>query len=400
MLILNTSFVEPSLDLVTELVRFGRSLRDRGILVGPGQLGRYCSAMALVDPRDLVDLYWAGRACLVSKRDDIAIYDDEFLRFFFRGEDHPVPDEHGPPDADRQDRQCPSDPPAGSSADREVDSKGDGDQESKGEQLGALASLMENLRFRSFATWTEEELRQLPKLMALILPKMPLRQMRRLAPALRGTRFDMRRTARQSMRHEGELLTRAWQDRRQRPRRFVLLIDVSGSMKSHSRAVLHFAYVLSQSELRPEVFCFGTRLTRVTGFLKDRNPNRAVDRASRAVTDWSGGTRIGESLSVFLRDWGRRAELRGSLFLVVSDGLECGDPDLLARQMERLRRLTHTIVWLNPLMGDPAYKPLARGMRAALPHVDRLVAADSVADLETVALLIPQLISPNKTYVT
>jgi uncharacterized protein with von Willebrand factor type A (vWA) domain len=228
--------------------------------------------------------------------------------------------------------------------------------------------------------------------MALIRLKIPLRQTRRFAPAPRGGRFDMRRTVRQSMRHEGELMKRAWRGRRVQPRRVIVLMDVSGSMTAHSRAVLHFAYALSQADLRVEVFCFGTRLTRVTEHLKDRNPTRAVDQASRAVADWSGGTRIGESLALFLRDWGRRGVLRGSVLLLVSDGLERGDPQLLAQQMERLRRLTHAIVWLNPLKGDPAYQPLARGMKAALPHVDQLVAADSVADLEKVALLLPRLI--------
>jgi uncharacterized protein len=361
------------------------------MLVGPDQLGRYCSAFSVVDASDLLDIYWAGRACLVNKQDDIAIYDDEFLRFFLEIDDQ-LPESIGGLQAVGDDRRGPSDSPAATGAKREVHSDGDEGEDSDGEQVGAVASAMEVLRLRSLTTWTEDELRQLPTLMASIRLKLPLRQTRRLAPASRGSRFDLRRTVRQSLRHEGEFVKRAWKGRRHRPRRVVLLMDVSGSMVAHSRAVLHFAYVLGQSDIPLEVFCFGTHLTRVTGLLKDRNPNKAVDRASLAVTDWSGGTRIGESLAIFLRDFGRLGMLRGSVLLLFSDGLERGDPELLGRQMQRLQRLTHAIVWLNPLKGDPAYQPLARGMRAALPHVDRLVAADSLADLQKVALLIPKLI--------
>lgn len=385
-------FVQHSLDLATQLVGFGRSLRDRGMLVGPDQISRYCSAVAMVDPSDVFDLYWAGRACLVNKRDDIATYDEEFQRFFLGIEDEGLlPEKEGPLRENIDESKNGSTGPTGVSTDRASDGQPEGDLESEGEEIGAVASVTEVLRLRSLATWTEDELRQLPSVMALIKLRLPVRQTRRLVPAQRGPRLDVRRTVRRSMRHEGELLTRAWRARRHRPRRVVFLMDVSGSMSAHSRALLHFAYVLLQTELRLEVFCFGTRLTRVTDLLDDRSPNRAVDQASSAVADWSGGTRIGESLALFLRVWGRRGILRGAVLLLASDGLERGDPNLLAQQMARLKRLTHAIVWLNPLKGDPTYQPLARGMRAALPHVDRLVAADTVADLEQVALLIPQV---------
>ena len=245
------------------------------------------------------------------------------------------------------------------------------------------------LRARSLADWTDDELARLPEMLAEIELHLPRRRIRRSRASETGTRLDLRRTVHRSMRHEGELVERAWRRRRDRPRRLVLLIDVSGSMSAHARALLHFAYGLVRSGLGVEVFCFGTRLTRVTELLVGRQPNRAVALATAAVVDWSGGTRIGDSLALFLRRWGTRGTVRGSVVLLFSDGLERGDPSMLASQMARLARLTHAIVWLNPLKGDPGYEPLARGMRAALPHVDRLVAADTIDDLVRLARLIP-----------
>jgi uncharacterized protein with von Willebrand factor type A (vWA) domain len=278
--------------------------------------------------------------------------------------------------------------------DRGHDEAGAGDddaEEDRGERVGAVAASDEILRTRSLAAWTEEELARLPQLMSEIELHLPRRRVRRWRATDAGSRLDLRRTVHRAMRHEGEPLQRAWRRRRDRARRLVLLIDVSGSMSAHARAMLHFAYGVVRSGLGVEVFCFGTRLTRVTELLADRDPDRAVALASGAVLDWSGGTRIGDSLALFLRRWGTRGTVRGSVVLLFSDGLERGEPSMLATQMARLARLTYAIVWLNPLKGDPTYQPLARGMRAALPHVDRLVAADSIDDLARVARLIPKL---------
>jgi uncharacterized protein with von Willebrand factor type A (vWA) domain len=169
-------------------------------------------------------------------------------------------------------------------------------------------------------------------------------------------------------------------------------MDVSGSMAAHARALLHFVYAMRSSGLPVEVFCFGTRLTRITDPLADRDPNRAVERASDAVVDWAGGTRIGDSLGVFLRRWGSRGAVRGAVVLLFSDGLERGSPEALGTNMARLARLAYVVVWLNPLKADPTYEPLTRGMQAAMPHIDRLVAADSFDDLSRVARMIPQLV--------
>ena len=363
------------------------------MVVGTGQISRYCTAIGNLDATSLTDIYWAGRAALVSGRSDGDVYDREFLRFFLGtdaslGMPDTAEDEPGPQGTDAEgasDEQAP--------VDRGVEEAGqdDGD-EGESQDTGAMATAQEILRFRSFSEWTSEELAELPRVMAKMRIRLPMRLSRRLRRSPGGDRLDLRRTVHYSLRHEGEMIRRAWKRRTRRPRPVMMLIDVSGSMAPHSRALLHLAYVMSHAGVRSEVFCFGTRLTRVTDLLDERDPDVAVAAAAAAVADWDGGTRIGDSLRAFLDVWGRRGVLRGSLVLIFSDGLERGDPDVLEAAMARLARLTHRIVWLNPLKADPEYEPLVRGMRAALPHVDRFVSADNLADLESVVRLVPVLV--------
>jgi uncharacterized protein len=189
------------------------------------------------------------------------------------------------------------------------------------------------------------------------------------------------------------LLGRSWRARRPRPRRLVLLLDVSGSMAGYSRALLQFAHSAARAQAIPtEVFCFGTRLTRVTVALRDRRPDDALARAAATVVDWEGGTRIGDAIRAFVRDWGRRGMARGAVVVICSDGLERGDPGALAAEMEKLSRLAHRVVWVNPLKGDPRYQPLARGMAAALPFVDVFVSGHDLASLEVLSDLLPDLV--------
>jgi len=380
-------------ELTEVFVSFARGLRRRGMVVGTGQISRYCTAIGNLDATSLTDIYWAGRAALVSGRSDGDVYDREFLRFFLGtdaslGMPDTAEDEPGPQGTDAEgasDEQAP--------VDRGVEEAGqdDGD-EGESQDTGAMATAQEILRFRSFSEWTSEELAELPRVMAKMRIRLPMRLSRRLRRSPGGDRLDLRRTVHYSLRHEGEMIRRAWKRRTRRPRPVMMLIDVSGSMAPHSRALLHLAYVMSHAGVRSEVFCFGTRLTRVTDLLDERDPDVAVAAAAAAVADWDGGTRIGDSLRAFLDVWGRRGVLRGSLVLIFSDGLERGDPDVLEAAMARLARLTHRIVWLNPLKADPEYEPLVRGMRAALPHVDRFVSADNLADLESVVRLVPVLV--------
>jgi uncharacterized protein with von Willebrand factor type A (vWA) domain len=348
---------------VTTLTRFARALRDEGVVVGSGQVVDFCRAAALVAP---ADLYWAGRATLVSRRDDLPVYDRVF-RSFFAGRRAPRLQPQVRRAAARLELVAPP------------DAREDGTDAAEPEL--ALASPIELLRRKSFSRCTQEELDRLAALMAGLRVSVPKRRTRRRRPAPAGLP-DLRRTIRRSLRTGGEPVRREWRERKRRPRRLVLLLDVSGSMSSYSRALLVFAHAALRGDRRWEAYCFGTRLTPLTRELGAADPNVALRRAAEAVADWDGGTRIGDTLKTFLDRHGHGGVARGAVVVICSDGLEVGDPELLAEQMRRLSRLAHRVVWVNPLKGDPAYEPLARGMHAALPYVDVFVSGHSLESLE------------------
>jgi len=336
-------------DAAETLTLFGRTLRDEGLPVGTGRIADFCRAAAALSPDDL---YWAGRATLLGRPQDVPVYDRVFATFFGEVE----------PDTRTLVRVTA---PA-----QEVD-------------LG-LASPVELLREKSFAQCSPEELAQLAALMGEVPFRLPPRRARRTQASRRGDP-DLRRTLRRSFRTGGEPVERAWRTRRRRPRRLILILDVSGSMADYSRALLMFSHAVLRSDRRFEAFCFGTRLTRLTRALATADLDEALSRAAAEVVDWNGGTRIGDSLKRFLDEYGHRGLARGANVVILSDGLEVGDPDLLAEQMARLSRLAHEVFWLNPLKEDPAYAPLARGMQAALPYVDVFASGHNLASLEAVA---------------
>jgi uncharacterized protein with von Willebrand factor type A (vWA) domain len=349
---------------VERLVTFGRVLRNEGLAVGTGRINDFCRAAALLPPEDL---YWAGRGTLVARRDDIPVYDRVYQAFF--GQAPPVAAEASTPPVKLK---------AGSS--KEAEKGADGEQDVKPELM--LASAVEILKEKSFARCSPDELAQLAELMARVRLAVPTRRSRRLQRARSGAP-DLRRTIRRSFRTGGEPIERSWRERRRRKRRLVLFLDVSGSMASYSRALLVFAHAALRTDPRWEAYCFGTRLTRLTRVLGTVNPDQALKAAADEVFDWDGGTRIGESLQKFLSTQTEVA--RGAVVIVCSDGLEVGDPSLLAAQMARLSRLAYRVIWLNPLKEDPAYEPLARGMSACLPYIDVFVSGHNLASLETLA---------------
>jgi uncharacterized protein len=351
-----------SSDAVERLVGFGRALRREGLRVGTGRIHSFCLAAEQVGVRDL---YWAGRATLVSRHGDLAVYDRVFREFFGGEEPLPMP---------RPRRAVASRPATRPAA-------GGDELESESEPTVALASEVELLKRKSFARCSPEELARLRELMAELRLEAPLRRSRRRRPAGRGAP-DLRRTLRRSFRTGGEPLERVWRERRRVRRRLVFVLDVSGSMSDYSRALLGFAHAAVRADRRWEAFCFGTRLTRLTKALAADTPDEALARAAERVFDWHAGTRIGESLARLLV---RHPNLvRGSVVVICSDGLEVGDPELLREQMARLSRLAHVVVWLNPLREQPEYEPLARGMKAALPYVDLFASGHNLASLEDV----------------
>ncbi len=364
------------------LVGFAAQLRSAGLAVGSGDAATYCAAMAPLDPTDLLDLYWAGRATLVTRRDQIPVYDEVFRRYFL-----------GAADPVREMLTLRAQVSTEAAAVLEVPATDPGSEGRPDEAtLGLMASDAEALRHKSFAACTPEELRAVRRIMARIRLTPPKRRTRRTAAARSGRSPDLRRTVRESMRMHGEPAELYWRRRKVRLRPLILILDVSGSMADYSRNLLQFAYSAQRAAARVEVFCFGTRLTRVSRALASRRPDDALERAAATVFDWEGGTRIGDSLDAFVRDWGRRGLCRGGIVVICSDGLDRGDPGVLAAAMERLGRLSHRVVWMNPHKGDNlAFRPSTLGMMVAAPHIDLMLSGHDLSSLEELAALLPTL---------
>ena len=368
------------------LASFAAELRSAGLAVGTGDVLTYCTAMSTLDPADLVDLYWAGRATLVTRKDSIPAYDATFRRFFLGG-GGPVRELLTLKAQVTTQAEAVLEVPA-------TDPAGDGPQQDEA-ILGLMASDAEALRHKSFTACTPEELAALRRIMARIRLTPPRRRTRRTAVAAAGRSPDLRRMARDSMRMHGEPPELSWRRRKVKLRPLILILDVSGSMADYSRNLLQFAYSAQRAAAgasRVEVFCFGTRLTRITRALDRRRPDDALQQAAAAVFDWEGGTRIGTSLDTFVRDWGRRGLARGGIVVICSDGLDRGDPAVLATAMDRLSRLCYRVVWMNPHKGDrPDFRPSTLGMMVAAPHVDLMLSGHDLASLEELATLLPTL---------
>lgn len=317
-------------------VAFARALRDNGLDVPLSNVIDFAQAIELSG-----DLYWSGRAMLVKRPEDIAAYDAAFAAFFLGTTALPPP------------------PPV------------------ETEATEGPYGRAEVLRHKDFAAMTAEEAAEARRLMTTLRLPAAQRRSRRLQPTRRG-RIDVRRTIRdrhQRLHFKGPTAT---------PRRLVLLLDVSGSMEPYARALVRFLHAAVTAQRRVDAFAIGTRVTRITKELRWRDPDRAIADAARRVQDWSGGTRLGEGLKAFNDMWGAR----GATVVVLSDGWDRGDPDLLSAQTQRLQRAAHKVIWVNPHKASPGYEPLARGMAAALPHVDDFVEGHSVASLEALAQVI------------
>jgi uncharacterized protein with von Willebrand factor type A (vWA) domain len=364
------------------LVDFSRELRAAGLTVGTGDVLAYCSAMVPLDPSDLLDLYWAGRTTLVSRREDISTYDRVFRQFFLAD---------GAPAAAMLMLKA-TDAAEAQAALVMPGTEPGPEQDEEKPVLGWMASDVDALKHRSFAACTPAELAALRRIMSRIRLTPPRRRTRRTRPAATGRTPDMRKTIRDSMRMHGEPSRLFFRQRKTRLRPLILILDVSGSMADYSRHLLQFAHTARQSAAKVEVFCFGTRLTRITKALEHRRPDSALEQAARAVVDWDGGTRIGQSLDTFVRRFGRGGLCRGGVVVICSDGLDRGDPQQLADAMARLSRLCYRIVWLNPHKGnDQNFRPSTLGMMVAAPHIDLLLSGHDLASLEQLAAMLPEL---------
>ena len=371
-------------DFVDVLVEFGDELRNAGVVVGTNDTMTYVEAVSLINPADLIDVYWAGRGTLVNRKDQIPVYNRIFQKFFL--------DVEAAADSELKSMMRAT---TALSATLEVPSPDPGQgEESKEEeaQLGYMASGAQVWRNKAFAACTDQELATIRRIVSNIRLTPPRRRTRRTLSSKNGPRFDPRRIALETMRSHGDPIKLFKQQRRLRIRPLVFILDVSGSMSDYSRNLLQFAYSARRAADKVEVFCFGTRLTRITKSLDRRKPDDALNLAAATVFDWDGGTRIGESLNQFIKRWGRRGLSRGSIVVICSDGLDRGDPALLESSMEKLSRLCHRIVWMNPHKGDEAnFKPNSLGMMVADPFIDEIYSGHNLASLEQFAENLRQL---------
>jgi len=364
--------------LLANVTRFGRLLRRAGLDVDSGQTATFLRALTLLGFDRRADVRAAGRAIFVRRREDGRFYEAAFDLFWRRRGGPSEMSDRLPRLRQDERREQPADP-------GRPESDTGGEEELVTTVRPGAASLREELRTADFATLTPDEARDAQAMLEALRPRLPTRRARRSRSARSGHRPAARAMLRRAMSTGGEALRWRWLRRTERPRPIVLVCDISGSMERYSRFMLRFAHALQRSGAPLEVFVFGTRLTRITRQLRIRSPDAALRRVAEKVVDWSGGTRIGESLHELNRRWVRRTIRSGAVVLLVSDGWERGDPALLAREMGTLRRSCHRLLWIDPLAARPGFEPATVGLQAALPYVDELVPAASVASLEELA---------------
>jgi uncharacterized protein with von Willebrand factor type A (vWA) domain len=351
-------------------VGFARLLRQLDVPTPLDAVLTFMNAVALVGLDDRAGVYWAGRSTLVHRYEDIPMFDKAFAVFWEHRE--------SPESIAEEFTQLTL----------ALDSDDDGAEQGEAmacdePTITVRFSGVETLREKDFAEYSDEEMTLAMHFMeSLRLAGTPRASLRHTTTTRRGTRPDMRRTVRASIAAGGEPMRRHWTTSGHKSRRIVFLLDISGSMEPYARALLRFVHAGVAGRQRVEAFTLGTRLTRVTRELSSKDPDTALHCAGENVQDWSGGTRLGETLRLFNDQWGVRGLARGAIVVILSDGWDRGDPEVLSEQMQRLQRVSFRTIWVNPLKVTPGYAPLARGMAAALPYVDDFVEGHSLDALE------------------
>ncbi len=384
-------------DLASLVAAFGQRLHAAGVPVTPERMARFAEAVLLASPHTTREAYWLGRVTLLTGQFQIPVYDrvfDEYFRGYvdlIESSDAPAPQPASPLDAgesaprDTRAQQSGASHSPITSATPGLDARGDSEAEEM--SMLAAASPSERLASRDFSECSPEELALLRRLVEQLPLTPPSRRGRRLRRDARGTRLDVRTTLRKAYRTGGDPVRRAYRRHAERPRRVVLIADVSGSMEPYARVYLHLMRGAVRA-LGSEAFVFATRLTRLTRQLATGGPDYAYAKVAETTPDWAGGTRIGTALTRFLDEHGRRGVARGAIVVIVSDGWEIGDPDEVGEAMRRLGRLAHHVIWVNPRSAAAEFQPLAGGMAAALPHVDTFLSGHSVRALEELLVAI------------
>ena len=373
--------------LLHNLILFGRLLRALGMDVNPGRMIDLVHALEHVNLARKSDFYYTARCLLVHDREDLPLFEQAFELFWRTPREKFIFDELFKFRAESPDQKPIIAPPTLQKNEPSAsdDAKDDDADVQQIIEVTQTYSTREALRQKDFGELTQEELRAVKRFMAQMVWELGMRRTRRYRSG-RGQRLDLRRSLRRNLRYGGELIEWPSRQPKFKPRPLVVIADMSGSMERYARLLLHFIYSLAKGlEQEVEAFVFSTHLTRITRQLHGKEIDRALAEVSREVTDWSGGTRIGESLKTFNFDWGRRVLGRGAVVLLISDGWDRGDPVLLKKEIGRLQRSCHRLVWLNPLLGSATYEPLTRGIQAALPYIDDFLPVHNLASLEQLA---------------
>jgi uncharacterized protein with von Willebrand factor type A (vWA) domain len=395
-----------TMNFVQRALAFARLLRRAGVKTTTGQAMDFVRAIEHIDISRREEFREAARACLVTHKDDLPVF-DRLFDLYWRAKPEYTDGLLQQPDPDDLIELAPEE---GEEAEETEGSSIEGArgrrleaieaieeaEEGEGSETESLAdafsySPAEILREKDFADFTEDELAQIRRFMQQLTWQIGRRRSRRKVASPKGRFIDPRRTMRRSLQSGGVPLTLARRQTKTKPRQLVVICDVSGSMDRYSRILLQFIYAVENGMAKVEAFVFGTRLTRVTRLLKHQDIDEAMRRVAREVQDWSGGTRIGQSLQSFNQEWARRVLRNGAVVLIISDGWDRGDPQLLAQEMARLQRSCYRLIWLNPLLGSPRYEPLTRGMQAALPYIDDFMPIHNFASLEALAKHLSQI---------
>jgi uncharacterized protein len=389
--------------LLYRLTEFGRLLWEVGINVGPRQMLDLAETLDYIDVTDQMDFYNALKCSLLSRHEQEPIFNQMFDYFWFRRDKQGKKD-NAPGTVKREERQMRLPPSERKrlaehlntsevrkelrAEMRETERRRkqenrdpDDDNDDTGNPQGTAYSAIERLTKKDFENFTWDEVQEAKKLMAEMRWNLGMRRTRRKAPVRSGSYPDMRRIVRRNLKYGAELLELTWRETKYKPRPLVIICDISGSMSLYSRLLLHFIHTISNGLMNVEAFVFGTRLTRITRQLKRRDVDDAVRDVSKTVQDWSGGTRIGDALHFFNHRWAKRVLGRGAVVLIISDGWDRGDASVLQVEMDRLQHSCHRLIWLNPLLGSPDYRPLTIGMKTALPFIDDFLPAHNLDSL-------------------
>ncbi|GAC1382324.1 MAG: VWA domain-containing protein [Ktedonobacteraceae bacterium] len=391
--------------LLYRLTEFGRLLWEVGINIGPRQMLDLAETLNYIDVTNKEDFYNTLKCSLLARHEQETVFNQLFLYYWYV-RDRENKKAENPTGAAKRDERKMRLPPSERKrlaehmnaneqqrkdlkseireserrrrAHERIDEEDDDDSSTP---QGTAYSAIEMLRKKDFESFTWEEVQEAKKLMAEMRWHLGMRPTHRKTPSRSGSYPDMRRIVRRNLKYGGEILELTWREIKRKPRPLVIICDISGSMSLYSRLLLHFIHTISNGLMNVETFVFGTRLTRISRQLKKRDVDDAIRDVSKSVQDWSGGTRIGDALHFFNHNWAKRVLGRGAVVLIISDGWDRGEAGVLQVEMDRLQHSCHRLIWLNPLLGSPDYRPLTIGMKTALPYIDNFLPSHNLDSL-------------------